>query len=133
MKISAIITLCLAAALLIPAGCSPKKVYKNRDLALDSAEAREVAAQLVVLKNGGAAGVESFLQAHAAADNPQAAMLRGVLAELAATDSVELRSVEQFGPEVLRVVVHARRGDAEAERAFLLVRKDGALLWVAPN
>lgn len=126
------LTLCLACLLLSLAGCSPK-AFQNADLPLDSAEARTVAGQLARLKAGGAGGVEPFLREHAVADGTPTAMLRGMLESMASADTLELRSAEQFGPDVLRVVVHARRGAEEGERAFLLVRKDGHLLWAAAN
>ncbi len=131
MKIH-LLTLCLACLFLPLAGCSPT-TFKNADLSLDSAEARTVAGQLVRLKDGGAAGLEPFLREYAVTDSAQTAMLRSMLESMATADTLELRSADQFGPEILRVVIRARRGADEGERAFLLVRKDNRLLWAAPN
>jgi hypothetical protein len=114
------------------AGCS-RAPYRNTDLTPDSAEGREINEQLATLKNGGAAGVPAFMRAHAAVDNERAAMLQWALGQLVTADALELRSVDAFGPDIVRAVIAVKRGGAEQENTFLLVRKDHRLQWASPN
>ena len=114
------------------AGCS-RAPYRNADLGLDSAEGREITAQLADLKAGGATGVPTFMRTHAAADNERAAMLQWALKQLATAEALELRSLDAFGPEVVRAVVAVKRNGTEQETTFLLVRKANRLWWASPN
>lgn len=113
-------------------GCS-RAPYRNTDLTPDSAEGREIREQLATLKNGGATGVPAFMRTHAAIDNERAAMLQWALRQLVTADALELRSVDAFGPDIVRAVIAAKHGTAEQENTFLLVRKGHRLQWASPN
>ena len=114
------------------AGCS-RAPYRNTDLTPDSAEGREISEQLATLKNGGTAGVPAFMRAHAAVDNERAAMLQWALGQLVTADTLELRRLDAFGPDIVRAVIAVKRGGAEQENTFLLVRKKNRLQWASPN
>ena len=124
--------LALSLLALAMAGCS-RAPYRNTDLTPDSAEGREITEQLATLKNGGTAGVAAFMRAHAAVDNERTVMLQWALGQLVTADTLELRSLDAFGPDIVRAVVAVKRGGAEQENTFLLVRKDHRLLWASPN
>jgi len=124
--------LILGLLVLAVAGCAPKP-YRQADLAVDSPEGRAVAADLAALKSGGRAGIATFLRTRAANDPARLALLQWALGQLAAADAVELRSLDAFGPDVVRAVISVKQGAAEQETTFLLVRKDGRLLWASPN
>ena len=124
--------LALGLLALAMTGCS-RAPYRNTDLTPDSAEGRDIREQLTTLKNGGTAGVPAFMRAHAAVDNERAAMLQWALGQLVAADALELRSVDAFGPEIVRAVIAVKRGGVEQENTFLLVRKDHRLQWASPN
>jgi len=124
--------LALSLLALAMAGCS-RAPYRNTDLAVESPEGREISEQLVTLKDGGTAGIPAFMRAHAVVDNERAAMLQWTLKQLVTADALKLRSLDAFGPDVVRAVISVKQGTAEQETTFLLVRKNGRLLWASPN
>jgi len=113
-------------------GCS-RAPYRNADLPPDSAEGRDIGEQLATLKNGGATGVPAFMRAHAAVDNERTAMLQWALGQLATADTLKLRSLDTFGPDIVRAVIAVTHNGVEQENTFLLVRKDHRLRWASPN
>ena len=120
--------------LLLLAGCSDG--HEHSRLGLDSPQAAKIKQMADKLRSAGEAGLDGILQTDAAADLPQAKakMLRGTLLELIQADSVELKQIDEFGPNVLRAIFELKSdGETATLATLLIVTDDDQIRWAGRN
>ena len=124
----------LAGCLLAAGGCSQK--YENRQLGLDSPEAKKVRALLAALRSGGEGGLDQAVRRDGAGNltEPQARMLRETLRKLATAEKVELTRMDRYGKDVWRAIFTLVGPDGEASLPILLVIPEGGKpVWAGPS
>ena len=110
--------------------------YEHAVLSLQSPQARQVRALLGRLRQSARDGVDQIAPEGHADQLPedQARMLRFALRQLAEADSVELVSLEHFGPKFLQAGFKTTTKGKTAVRRLLLLQAEGApLRWARPN